>query len=60
MKHPWIICLALLVGLGKDSGPSVGLAGGGPPDFKAYDKLLQNISQHRVSGKKCFHISFLN
>ena len=51
MKHPWIFCLALLVGLGKESGPSVGLAGGGVPDFKAYDQLLQNISQHRESGK---------
>ena len=60
MNQSWMICLALLVGLGKESGPSVGLAGGGPPDFKAYDKLLQNVSQHRVSGKKCFHISFFN
>ena len=58
MKHPWIFCLALLVGLGKENGPSVGLAGGGAPDFDAYDKLLKNVSQHRESGKKCFHISF--
>ena len=51
MKHPWMCCLALLVGLSKESGLSVGLAGVGPPDFNAYDQLLQNISQHRESGK---------
>ena len=40
-----------MIGLGKGSGPCVGLAGGGAPNFEAFDDLLQNISQHRGSGK---------
>ena len=51
MNQSWMICLALLVGLGMESGPCVGLADGDAPDFRAYDRLLKNISQHRVSGK---------
>ena len=51
MNQSWMICLALLVGLGMESGPCVGLADGDAPDFRAYDRLLKNISQHRVSGE---------
>ena len=51
MNQSWMICLALLVGLGMESGPCVGLAKGDAPDFGAYDNLLKNISQHRVAGE---------
>ena len=51
MKQSWMICLVLSVGLGMESGPCGGLADGNAPDFGAYDRLLKNISQHRVAGE---------
>ena len=51
MNQSWMICLALLVGLGMESGPCVGLVEGDAPDFRAYDNLLKNMSQHRVAGE---------
>ena len=58
MKYPWMFCLTLLLGLGKENGPAVGLAGGGAPDFEAFENLLKNVSHHREPGKECFQISF--
>ena len=51
MNQSWMTCLALLVGLGMEIRPCVGLAKGDAPDFGAYDNLLKNISQHRVAGE---------
>ena len=46
------------MGLGKENGLTVGLPGGGAPDFEAYEKMVKNVSKHREPGKKCFQISF--
>ncbi len=51
MNHAWMICFALMAGLGMESGPCVKLAKGEAPDFGAYNDLLKNISQHRVAGE---------
>ena len=51
MNQSWMICLALLVGLGMESGPCVRLAKGDAPDFGAFDDRLKNMSQHRVAGE---------
>ena len=39
------------MGLGKENGLSVGLPGGGAPDFEAYEKMVKNVSKHREPGQ---------
>ena len=60
MNQFWMICLVLLVWLAMESGPCVGLAKGDDPDFRAYDDLLKNMSQHRVAGENVSISALLN
>ena len=53
-----MFCLTLMLGLVKEDSMAVGLAGGGTPDFEAFEDLLKNVSKHREPGKECFQISF--
>ena len=48
MKYQLVLFLILFMGLGKES---VGIPGGGAPDFETFEKMVKNASKHREPGQ---------
>ena len=48
MKYQLVLFLILFMGLGKES---VGIPGGGAPDFETFEKMVRNASKHREPGQ---------
>ena len=51
MKYQLLFLFTLFMGLGKENGLTVGLPGGGAPDFDAYERMVKNVSKHRGPGQ---------
>ena len=51
MKYQLVLFFILFMGLGKENSGSVGIPGGGAPDFETFEKMVRNASKHHEPGQ---------